>query len=123
MSESNARVQRTTGQHTEADHDVGVVTVVHRHTNHRHRIDSGYVQAEWLPIIGPTAYLLAGQLAHTERTEARISELGAAIGVGGFRWRQALARLHRFGLVTMRAEGDALIVTLLIHWPDAPSRR
>ena len=123
MSKPNARVQASTG----ADDPPRAVTVVLRRTNNRHEVGSTYTEEQWLPIIGPTGYLLAGQLTEwSKQDEDRVEQLAAALGVGAFRWMQALDRLVRFGLATLRVDPldqSVLIITVLDRWPDAPDRK
>ena len=118
MSSSNKRrVQRSTTEH---DPPASVTVVQGRGTGHA--IDGTYVHEMWLPVIGPTAFLLAGQLVDLYGYEL-VTELALSLGVGENRWRQALDRLVRFGLAAVRLDpddSDRLIVTVLDRWPDAP---
>lgn len=95
------------------------VVVDHKQSANRHRIDSVYVQEHWLPVIGPTAFLIAGQLADL-KDEDFVSAMSTALGVGDQRWHQALNRLVRYGLATVRMGDGVLVVTMLDRWPEAP---
>lgn len=85
-----------------------------------HEVKGPYVEHAWLPIVGPTALLLARRLYETlgrGSVELDVAELAADIGVGKSRLLGAFARLERFGLA--RVEGR--IVILRGVWPDAPA--
>lgn len=89
-----------------------------------HDIRGDYVEVKWLPVIGPTATLLArrlvGLLDGTDPID--VSTLAHGLGVGRSRFWQALDRLQRFGLagVNVLPDHDLTIIYLLRRWPDAP---
>jgi hypothetical protein len=79
--------------------------------------DDAYVEAVWLPVLGPASFVvwhrLARQAAPTSGIETSLEALAAATGLGSARGTQsgvarALRRLERFGL--LRRSGDDLLV-------------
>jgi len=84
----------------------------------------GHVEEHWLPVLGPTCYLLArrvilhggdgGDIGFTYR------ELADALGVAPSKARDAIHRLIRFGPVSTEDEGHVIVVPN--GWPEAPQR-
>lgn len=78
-----------------------------------------YVEAVWLPVIGPASFLLWRRLAYElERTAqgltTSLAEMSAAIGLGSPRGNQAgiarsLRRLQRFGLAWRPVESVLVV--------------
>lgn len=94
-----------------------------RESAHPHPLGDAYCENEWLPIIGPTAYLLARKLllGGHEQAAARVAK---SLGVGENKLLAAVNRLERFGLATVTDGGYGTVnVSILDRWPDAPVRR
>jgi hypothetical protein len=79
--------------------------------------DDAYVEAVWLPVLGPASFVvwrrLALDAAATPGFDTSLERLAAATGLGSARGTQsgiarAMRRLERFGLV--RHAGDSLLV-------------
>ena len=79
--------------------------------------DDAYVEAVWLPVLGPASFVvwrrLARDAASTSGFDTSLERLAAAAGLGSARGTQsciarALRRLERFGLV--RRCADNLLV-------------
>lgn len=89
-----------------------------------HPIRGDYVEVNWLPVIGPTATLLARRLDQFAGglTPMDVSSLAHGLGVGRSRFWQALDRLQRFGLadVESRPDRDMTVIYLVARWGDAP---
>ena len=78
-----------------------------------HRHDHPYVDAVWLPVLGPAAYVVWRHLARlvdrSAHTTTSLQELAAATGLGPPQGRQSpfnrtLRRLDRFNVVEIRDE-------------------
>lgn len=76
----------------------------------------------WLPILGPTAMLLAQRLVHDEGGTYVTRELASELGVGAARLWQAVERLEKRQLVTVEAEQHGPIVGIRNRWPNPPAR-
>jgi hypothetical protein len=79
-----------------------------------------HVEEFWLPVLGPSAYLLA-RLIVTEGCdgldlELTYRDIADALGVSPTKARNAIHRLCRFGPVTR--EGRVILVP--DGWPEAP---
>jgi hypothetical protein len=79
--------------------------------------DDAYVEAVWLPVLGPASFTVWRRLAHDAADapglDTSLERLAATVGLGSARGTQsgiarALRRLERFGLV--RRSGDNLLV-------------
>jgi hypothetical protein len=79
--------------------------------------DDAYVEAVWLPVLGPASFVVWRRLAvdatSTPGFDTSLERLAAAAGLGSARGTQsgiarALRRLERFGL--LRRGGDGLVV-------------
>lgn len=82
-----------------------------------------YAEDRWLPILGPTAWLLgrrASQLGQGESEEYDDDVLAAQLGVSASRLRQAAARLAREGLAEWWPAHGAL--TVAARW-EHPRQR
>lgn len=98
----------------------------------RHPVAGWYVEVAWLPIVGPTALLLARRLVAADRdatdrdaTLVRVDELAPSLGVGVPRLWTALGRLERRGLVTVAIDEVNRVAVVKIKgvWPEAPAPR
>lgn len=83
----------------------------------RFGVDDAYVEAVWLPVLGPASFVvwrrLARDAASTPGFDTSLERLAAAAGLGSSRGSQsgiarALRRLERFGL--LGPAGDNLVV-------------
>jgi len=79
-----------------------------------------HVEEHWLPVLGPTCYLLVRHIA-TEGgdgldLELTYRQIADALGVSPAKARDAIHRLCRFGPV----ERDGLTILVPDGWPDAP---
>jgi hypothetical protein len=94
-----------------------------------HRVDSVYVEAYWLPVIGPASVLAARRLAAWLEASPEgevvvdLEELGRSLGLSGQVTRNApvvrtLRRLADFGLASYGANRYAL----RLHVPPLPAR-
>jgi hypothetical protein len=94
-----------------------------------HRVDSVYVEAYWLPVIGPASVLAARRLAAWLEASAdgevvvSLEELGRSLGLSGQVTRNApvvrtLRRLADFGLAGYGADRYALRLRV----PPLPAR-
>lgn len=81
-----------------------------------HDIESAHVEQVWLPILGPTAMLLARRLlrAPHDITDYGLADLAHWLGVGYRKIDVALSRLDRFGPV-YRFDDEVVIPRL---WAD-----
>jgi hypothetical protein len=79
--------------------------------------DDAYVEAVWLPVLGPASFVVWRRLARDATSvpalDTSLERLAAATGLGSARGTQsgvarALRRLERFGL--LRRCGDELLV-------------
>jgi hypothetical protein len=79
--------------------------------------EDAYVDAVWLPVLGPASFTvwrrLARDAATTPGCDTSLERLAATVGLGSARGTQsgiarALRRLERFGLI--RRSGDNLLV-------------
>jgi len=93
-----------------------------------HRPGSAYVEAVWLPLLGPSATWAWQRLARiaTVHSPVRldVAELAAGIGLGGrlgptSTMARTLERLERFG--TLRRSGEVLAVRVAL--PELPESR
>jgi hypothetical protein len=81
--------------------------------------DSGYVEAFWLPVLGPSATFLFRRLnvlleAFPEGMTTEMNELGRELGLGTSDSKhsplqRAISRLVRFGLVRRSASGQLAV--------------
>jgi hypothetical protein len=83
----------------------------------RFGVDDAYVEAVWLPVLGPASFVVWRRLARDAVSmpgfDTSLERLAAAAGLGSARGTQsgiarALRRLERFGL--LRGAGDNLLV-------------
>jgi hypothetical protein len=82
----------------------------------RFGVDDAYVEAVWLPVLGPASFVVWRRLARDAASTpgyTSLERLAAAAGLGSSRGSQsgiarALRRLERFGL--LRPAGDNLVV-------------
>ena len=83
----------------------------------RFGVDDAYVEAVWLPVLGPASFVVWRRLARDAVSmpgfDTSLERLAAAAGLGSARGTQsgiarALRRLERFGL--LRRAGDNLLV-------------
>lgn len=88
-----------------------------------------YSRTAWLPILGPTSWLMLGTIAQRLALEPavtwRLGDLARDHGVGrpdrpGFIVRRSLQRLERFDLLRFEASDRALIRT---HMPPLGERQ
>jgi len=82
-----------------------------------------YVEEHWLPVIGPTCYLLARHVA-TEGADGldvtfTYGYFAAALGVSPTKVCNAIRRLGRFGLI----EHEADVILVRDGWPAPPARK
>lgn len=94
-----------------------------------HAVSGEYVERYWLPVLGPTALLLArrldGLLAHheNERVDIEVEPLAHSLGVGVSRLWHALDRLKRRRLLTLNHVTETTTVVVLRRfWPTAPEK-
>lgn len=88
--------------------------------------DSLYCERFWLPVLGPTAYLLQREVGRRLRVEPAgfvvdVGDLAAALGVSASpngALRKAMRRLERFGLVRCRVDqaDDVLECRRTVPW-------
>ena len=88
-----------------------------------HRVNSDYVEAEWLPFLGPTALLLARRVDHLLHTDGKnqidVHRWAVDLGVRQADILLAANRLIRFGLAAWSERDKTLIMTR--HWPNMPA--
>lgn len=96
---------------------------------HAHAVSGLYVEHHWLPIIGPTAMLLArrldGLLAHNDGNcvDIEVEPLAHSLGVGVSRLWHALDRLKRRRLLTLNHVTETTtVVVLRRYWPTVPEK-
>lgn len=86
-----------------------------------HGVLGWYVEEHWLPVLGPTCYLLARRVVIEGDTgldvELTYRQFADALGVSPAKVRDAISRLRRFAPIEY--EGDTIIVP--DGWPDAPA--
>jgi hypothetical protein len=91
--------------------------------------DDAYIEAVWLPVLGPASFVLWRRLARdavkTPGFGTSLQRLAAAAGLGSARGTQsaiarALRRLERFGLVRC---GDDNLVVVRCRLPFASSHQ
>lgn len=75
----------------------------HRHSASRN-LDpfSGEAELEWLPILGPTAFLLARRITSDAQQGYFVHDipmLAQSLGVGPDQLRKSIQRLRRYGLL------------------------
>lgn len=94
----------------------------------RHHHSDPYPEALWLPVVGPTSYLmwliLARTLEHTPVVHLDTDELAERLGLGSSGGNQsgvakALRRMQRFELVSLPDSGAVAVRHRL---PDLPGR-
>lgn len=106
-----ARVQRTTTLAV-------TITTSNDPVRDEHDITGLYVERHWLPVLGPTCFVLARHLTRNGvHYDVTYGELAQAIGVGPTKVRDAVKRLVSFG--PAHWAGDRLV--LPYRWPDAPA--
>jgi hypothetical protein len=76
----------------------------------------------WLPILGPTAMLLAQRLVRDDGGTYVTRELASEMGVGASRLWLAVERLEKRQLVTVEAEAFGPVVGIRNRWPNPPAR-
>lgn len=83
-----------------------------------HPVLGAYCEGHWLPVLGPTCYLLARRFADSTHgiTSYTYGDLAFALGVSPTKIRDAVKRLRRFGPV----EYEDRIIVMPDYWPDAP---
>ena len=74
----------------------------------------------WLPVLGPTAMLLAQRFVIDGDGSYVTAELARQFGVGTGRLWQAVTRLEKRQLVTVHPEQSGSIVNIHDHWPNPP---
>ena len=88
-----------------------------------HRVNSEYVEHEWLPFLGPTALLLARRIDYILTTDGKnqidIHKWGVDLGVRQGKILLAANRLIRFGLATWSDRDKTLLMSK--HWPSVPT--
>lgn len=83
-----------------------------------------YCRRYWLPLVGPTAYLVGVHFAEAGSGTWPTRAVGAAVGVKPSVVRNALQRLLAFGLVQHSDYPDGTtIIGTATHWPSLPPRR
>jgi hypothetical protein len=96
-----------------------VVTFNVQTTDGDNAVRGAYVEKHWLPVLGPTCYLLARHVivGGDGVTSYTYGDLAAALGVSPVKVRDAVKRLRRFGPVT---DTDG-VITIPTKWPEAPA--
>ena len=96
-----------------------VVTLAHPTLTH---VLSDEAVDTWLPILGPTAMLLAQRLVRDEGGTYVTSELAHEFGVGPTRLWTAVTRLEKRQLVVVDPAQFGPIVTIRSRWDNPPAR-
>lgn len=92
-------------------------------TSDSERVRSEYVEAEWLPYLGPTALLLARRidlaLTTSNKEALGVEKVAAELGVYPDDITAACHRLVRYGLATWSKRDPMLLLNR--HWPKVPA--
>ena len=76
----------------------------------------------WLPILGPTAMLLAQRFVNDDGGTYVTRELARDLGVGASRLWLAVERLEKRQLVTVEPTQTGPVVGIRNRWPNPPAR-
>lgn len=92
-------------------------------------VSGGYVETHWLPVVGPTAFVVArrlyliGIVAGYGEVVSHLSEvLGRMCGVHQRPLANGVGRLNMFGLAHWITLGDPPLLSMRSTWPPLPRR-